>query len=273
VAGAFVPLIANIFPHFGNEPNMASLGLGFAAIDGSMVFKVLMVVLAIAVFFTVFLAAHAVNTLILLSPFSTVDAALKLSRLALLGILTGLSFLSPWAGAALAVIIILASYFVCGWAYRLMIFGNLYVWDFVTLAHRRFRPALDGNRMFTARRIADVPIRTYGKLRKDDQGQFIFDYRPWLILPERSTVLPEGDYAVGRGIFYPEMMRVRNGIGKTMLILPPRYRTHEEQLAESYGLGELRDVGLLKGFKALWRWSKTLVGFRAPRPVEQPIAA
>jgi hypothetical protein len=221
----------------------------------------------------VWLASHAINILILISPFSTVDAALKLSRLTLLGLLTLVSFLSPYAGALFAILVIVVSYLVCGWAFRLMIFGNVYVWDFVTLAHRRCQPSPDANGMFTARKIGEVPIRTYGKLRRNEQGQLALEYRPWLLLPRRTLTLPAGNYAVGRGLFYPEIMRVENGTSKTLLILSPRYRSHEEQISGIYGFGDLRDVGLLKGFKAIWSWSKSLIGFGAPRPVDQAAPA
>lgn len=41
---------------------------------------------------------------------------------------------------------------------------------------------------------------------------------------------------------------------KVLLALPPRYKKHEEEVAQIYGIGEVRDVGLLKGLKALWNW-------------------
>jgi hypothetical protein len=273
VAGAFVPLIAKIFPQFvEHEAMFNSATLGFAAIDPATLFNVLLVPIAIAVFFIVWLAAHAINILILMSPFSTVDAALKLSRLAVLGLLTALSFLSPYLGAIFAVLVIIVSYFVSGWAFRLMVVGNIYVWDFLTLAHRRFQPRAHANWMFTGQKLGNIPIRTYGKLaRRDDQ--LVFEYRPWLFLPRREFALPQGNYVVGRGLFYPEIRRTEQGRDKTMLILPPRFRSHEEAVAALYQFPGVRDVGLLKGFKAIWGWSKNLVGFGAKNGVEQAVAA
>ncbi len=274
VAGAFVPLIAGIFPQIaGESAGLTGASLGFAAIDASSVFNVLLVPLAIAVFLIVWLAAHAVNSLILISPFSSVDAALKLARLALLALLTLVSFLSPYAGAIFAVLVIAVSYLVAGWAFRLMVLGNVYVWDFLTLGHRRFQPRPDANWMFTGQKLPAVPIRTYGKLVRSEQGELRFNYRPWLFLPQRTLVLPFGNYAVGRGLFYPEIIRTEQDVEKTMLILPPRYRSHEESLAAIYHLPGVRDVGLLKGFKAIWSWSKNLFGFGPGRAVEQAAPA
>ncbi|HKX49520.1 MAG TPA: hypothetical protein VJQ48_03735, partial [Candidatus Binatia bacterium] len=84
-AGAFVPLFAAVF-----EPLKTSslAGMGFAAIDMSSVYNVMIMPFALAVFVVVFLASHAINILILLSPWGAIDAALKAARTALLSFLT-----------------------------------------------------------------------------------------------------------------------------------------------------------------------------------------
>jgi hypothetical protein len=75
--------------------------------------------------------------------------------------------------------------------------------------------------------------------------------------------LPEGKYALGRGLFYPEIMLVEGEKTKTTLLLPPRYKGHEPDLAHAYDITDIRDVGLLKSFKAIWNWLKNLCGFGA----------
>jgi len=64
----------------------------------------------------------------------------------------------------------------------------------------------ESNWMFTAREVNKTPIRTYGRLSRGPQGELVLSYRPWLILPRRTLTLPSGKYAVGRGLFYSEII-------------------------------------------------------------------
>src|ERR1043166_1869730 len=266
-AGAFVPIIASIFGH-SSSGGSAAVGhpiclAGLATIDFSALLNVLMVPLAMAAFVLVWLVGHVINVLILLSPIGAVDAALKAFRTFLMGLVTTTSFVNPIAGAVLSLVIIVIAYFLAGWSFRLTVFGGVYVWDFVTRRRRRFKPEPNANWMFTARRIEKTPIRSYGRLVRGEQGALTFEYRPWLFMHPRTLTLPPGDYAVGRGLFYPELMLVDSDKTQTMLVLPPRYRTHEDEVAKIYALRDVRDVGLLKGFKAIWHWLKSLSGARA----------
>ena len=61
--------------------------------------------------------------------------------------------------------------------------------------------------------------------------------------------LPKQGLVVGRGLLYPEILQIEPSTGesRSLLVLPPRYRTHEEAMAGVYGLEGVRDVGLLKG--------------------------
>ncbi|NQU10039.1 hypothetical protein HQ590_04565 [bacterium] len=270
--GAFVPLIATFFPT-GAETHAAWAGAGFAAISFGGILNWLLTPLAMAAFVLVWLAGHAITVLILISPFGVVDAALKACRTFLLSLVTVTSFANPLAGAILSLIVIVIAYFVAGWSFRLTVFGSVFIWDFLTGKRKRFHPAPNGNWLFCARKLERTPIRTYGRLVKTDQGQLTFVYRPWLVFQERTLTLPAGTYAVGRGLFYPELMQLQKEGGeeraRTMFLLSPWYRTHEEELAGAYGLGAVRDVGLLRGFKALWRWVKGVFGVgtkAAPAP-------
>jgi hypothetical protein len=103
-------------------------------------------------------------------------------------------------------------------------------------------------------------------LRRNDQGQLVFEYRPWLVLQKQSVPLPQAAYAVGRGLFYPEIMTVEGEKEKTLLVLPPRYKKHEEAIGRIYAITEMRDTGILKGVKAIWRWwTRNLFGAE-PKP-------
>jgi hypothetical protein len=232
--GAFVPIAASVFHATGHTG--ASLGvMGFAGIDLHWLYNGIMVPVSMVAFFIVFLASNAINILILLSPFTVVDAALKGFRTAILASVAATAWANPWIGAAWALIIIGISYFIAGWSFRLSHFGLEYVWDFFTLRRHRFTPDAKTNKVFLGRKISKVPARTYGKLVRDEWGNYQFNYRPWLVLSPRTLALPEGRYAVGKGLFYSEIMKVDGDVTQTALLLPPRYNSHE--VCSRHGLG------------------------------------
>jgi hypothetical protein len=255
-AGAFVPLIISVFPSGGGS----SLGLsdyGFAAISAGSIGNLLLVPFAIIAFAIVWLLSHAINILILISPFTTLDTGLKAFRLFILGSVTLTSFTNPYVGAFLCVLIILLGWFMAGWTLRLTVLGTVYSWDFFTLRRHRFVPQPNGNWMFLAREMEKVPVRTYGRLFAEE-GKLRFEYRPLLVLPKKVFELPAGEYAVGRGFFYPEIGMIEGEGLRTAFILPPRYRGHEAETAKAAGITKVCDVGLRKGLKAAWNWMKSL---------------
>jgi MFS family permease len=262
-AGAFVPLFASVF-----EPLKTSslASMGFAAIDMSSVYNVLVMPFALAVFVVVFLASHAINILILLSPWGAIDAALKAARTALLSLLTLVSFINPWLGAIFSIVVIIVAWFIAGWSFRLMVFGSIFSWDFVTLRRTRCTPEGTEHRAFTAREIERTPIRSCGMLVKTANG-FEFQYRPWLIFPKRVVKLLPGDgLAIGNGFMYPVMLRETTRKETVLLNFPPRYCGNEAALAKCYDL-PLRDVGLYRGMKAAWQWLKELVSGKGKETV------
>ena len=114
--------------------------------------------------------------------------------------------------------------------------------------------------MFLARKINRVPARTYGALTRDQSGRLVLRYRPWLMLAPRTMTLPPGQYAVARGMFYSQIVRVEGDGLVSAMLLPPRFRGHEEELVPIYGLAEVRPDGLL----ATWRLLQEALGFRMP---------
>ena len=271
--GAFVPLVATIFTAVSpgeSERAVAQTVLAagfvpsfFASGDLAWLGNVLTVPIAMVAFTLVWLVSNTINVLILLSPWGVVDAALKAFRLAVLGVLTSAAIINPYVGAAVSIVIILVCWMLAGWSFRLLVFGWMTGWDLIARKHRRFAPRGESNGVFLARRLDDAPIRTYGHLRSPDaHGRRVFEYRPWLILPKHTLVLPEGDYVVGRGFLYPEVFTVDPGSQqtRTALLLPPRFRGHEESMARLCAFKEVRDIGLLRGMHGAWRWLKELFG-------------
>ncbi len=260
--GAFVPLVIAVFP--SAEPRSSLLGpSGFlAAIDLSWLGNGLLVPVAMLAFFFVFLASNAINILILLSPFAIVDTALKGFRLLVLLTVLATALANPWLGAVWALILIGIAYCIAGWSFRLSHFGLVFIWDIITLRNRRFLPDPSANRMLLAREIDRVPARTYGTLRRDERGRLVLQYRPWLVLRRRTLTLPEGQYAIGRGMFYSQILKVEDRKLTALMLLPPRYRGHEEALVPIYGLAGVRDAGL----RAAFRWLRETVGIRGRMP-------
>ncbi len=256
--GAFVPIAASIFHSSGTGDGASLSAAGFAAIDLSWLGNALMVPVAMVAFFIVFLASNAINIIILLSPFPPFDAALKLFRTSIIASVAVTSFANPWLGALWALIVIGFCYLIAGWSLRLSHFGFVFIWDFITRRCNRFTPDKTANKMFLGRKINKVPARTYGKLSRDAKGNLVLNYRPWLVLPARTLTLPEGKYAVGKGMLTSEILQLDGDNARIALLLPPRYRSHEDGLAAIYGMTEVRNTGLL----AAWQWFKSLFGFK-----------
>jgi hypothetical protein len=267
-AGAVIPIsmiglsnmLASVEPAatLSGDPTMlAAAGLAtlpMGAIDGSSFLNLLTVPLGLAIFGVVWMASHAINVLILLSPWGAVDAALKSARTAVFGLVTMSAMLDPWLGAICSGVVIILAYFVAGWSFRLMVFGSVFSWDVVTLRSGRFRIRPDRNPVFSAGKLTGVPPRTYGRLVHGTDGAATFVYRPLLVLRSREVPVPAPrELFVGRGLFV-SMVETEGG---GLLLLPPRYRGHEETLAAQYGFAGVRDAGLRRA----WSWIRETLGF------------
>ena len=262
-AGAVVPslvalgskLMLNTSGLHGMEFHSTGLAmLPVASFDASWLLDILMVPLTVVVFAIVWVAGHAVNVLILLSPWGAIDAALKSARTALLGLVTATAWIDPVVGATLSVIIIVIAYFVAGWSFRLTVFGSVFCWDYFTVRRKRFQLLADGNKIFTGCEIAGVPVRTYGRLYQSAEGGLTLKFRPWLVLPERQVAVPREGLVVGRGVFYSEVLGhdARADKARPLLLLPPRYLGHEELFARTYHISGTCEVGLRRA----WSWLK-----------------
>jgi hypothetical protein len=267
-AGAVIPIsmiglsnmLASVEPAatLSGDPTMlAAAGLAtlpMGAIGGSSFLNLLTVPLGLAIFGVVWMASHAINVLILLSPWGAVDAALKSARTAVFGLVTMSALLDPWLGVICSGVVIILAYFVAGWSFRLMVFGSVFSWDVVTLRSGRFRIRPDHNPVFSAGKLAGVPPRTYGRLVNGTDGAATFVYRPLLVLRSREVPVPAPrELFVGRGLFV-SMVETEGG---GLLLLPPRYRGHEETLAAQYGFAGVRDAGLRRA----WSWIRETLGF------------
>lgn len=279
-AGAVIPFTIDTMSKLlvGREAELAASGvpssglamIQFGAIDFSWLLNLLTVPFGIAVFAVVWLASHAINVLILLSPWGAIDAGLKAVRTGLLGLVTAAATTDPRWGAIFSILIIIVSYLVAGWAFRLTVFGAVFSWDFLSRRCRRFSPAPERNKMFAGANFTGVPVRTYGWLTRGADGALQFVYKPWMLLKERVAPVPAEtpSVAVGKGLFFSNMIAAD---GRTLFLLPPRYRTHEDEMVRIYELGGgVRDAGLLRAWSAL----REMVGGRATKPpTPEPVTA
>ena len=250
--GAIVPLAFSIF-HSVDKTTASLSDSSFAAIDLSPLYNTMMVPVALAIYAVVWVVSHTTHILILLSPFGVVDTALKSLRTAVLGSLVASHWINDSLGLLWAGIIILICALLAGWAFRLLIYGNTFAWDLVTFHSSRFKVGSESNVAFLAQKTQGTPIRTCGTLSRNTDNTLTVRYRPWLVLPSRSIVLPAGRYAVGRGVLHPTLIQLEATAEKEAISFPPRCSSHEAELATQYGAFEVRDTGI----RAAWSWLKS----------------
>ncbi len=274
-AGAVVPFALDamakmLFDTGGSTAAGAGASIGtsgfamvqLAAMDVTWLVNLLTVPFGIAVFLVVWLGSHAINVLILLSPWGAIDGALKVARTSLLGLVTLSATLNPWVGAVLSLVVVVVAYLVAGWAFRLTVFGAIFSWEFVTRRCHRFQPAENDNKLFAGAGFTAVPIRTYGRLQQRTEGGLEFVYRPWLVgAPRMAPVTADKrELGVGEGAFFSDIV---DGEDNTLFSLPPRYRGHEATLARAYQFGGgVKPAGLRKAWGAL----REMLGGRAVKP-------
>lgn len=219
---------------------------GHAATLDSAVATVAAFLAALAITSAIWLLGHAVNVLVLVSPWAPVDWALKGGKALIIVLLTAASAWSPKAGLVISALYALVALLLAGWTFRLMVFGTVFTND---LLWRRRAHAGDA-RCFSAAGLRGVKPRTWGWLRVDgDQLRFV--WRPWVVLPKRSVPVVADAVVLERGVLGPVLAREAGG---ALVRFPPRYRGHEETLAHTLGMLTLRDAMVLRSFKAMRAW-------------------
>lgn len=218
--------------------------------------------LAIVAFLTVWLACHAINVLIALCPFGFIDSILKLFKASLLGSVVVSSLINPYLGAAVSLVILFIAALLAPWAFRLTVFGTLFGLDVLFPSRGRRSIRTTEPHAFLARKLADTPVRTYGRLTRAIDGSVTFTYRPWLLFPARSVTIPPGNVAIAKGILFPSLLQSLDQQRKRIVIMfLPRYRSHEQAIAAHFEIVDIQDSTLAKGFKAVRAWFADTVNF------------
>ncbi len=218
-------------------------------------------VLSLACYGVVFLAFHAIQVLIALSPSALLDMLLRLFRLSMLGLLVLAETIHPYLGAALGLAILVVSWLLAGWSFRLTVFGSVLSWDFLSSKEGTANPAAAPLAAFAARGFAGAPVRAFGRLEPAQGGAgWLFRWRPWLVLPARRVALPAPTrWALRRGAVSPTLFALGGLREPTLFRFPPRFRGREEELAQRLGAEEIRDGRIVRGVRAAWRLLRELV--------------
>jgi len=214
--------------------------------------------LALAAYAVVFLAFHAIQVLIALSPSTILDLLLRGFRLSMLGLVAMAASVHPYVGAAFGLLILLIALLIAGWSFRLTVFGVVLSWDWMRGASRRLDPTTAPLVAFTSSGLRALPVRTLGRVEPaEGERAPRFTWRRALVLGRRSVELP-WDFAVRRGLVSPTLFAI-GGIREPVLLrMPPRWKGHEEPLCDRVGAREVQDGRFVRGVKAAWGW---LVGF------------
>lgn len=213
-----------------------------------------------AVFVVMWLAGHTTSVLTLMSPVPLVGAVIKSVRLSLLAILAGAATIHPVLGLVVASLYLYVAIRVAGWSFRLTVFGWVLSRDLLLRKWRSYAPR-QSFEAFVARGYRDLPPRTYGTL-STESGTLKFTYRPLLLFKPRTSevTLDAGmTLAIGKGLLGPVLISTKEGDEtpiRQLFRFPPRYRTHEPELARSLGDLQVRDVSVVRGFRAAWAWVK-----------------
>lgn len=214
------------------------------------------------IFLVVWLASSTVETACLISPVPLVATTLRIGRFLVIGGLALATVINPYLGAGYAFLVVVVSYFVSGWSFRLTIYGTIIGFDTLTMKHRRLDPEAEATvRAFSTSRIKGVAGKSYGHLTESGDG-LVFSYRPWLVLARRDVALP-GDistWRVAKGSVNPLVVRPgkKEGGFDEMFDLAPRYKSHEEMIAQKLSLNsEVPDLTLGKKISGAFGWLKS----------------
>ena len=256
---SFAPGVAGALA--ASSPPLATAGLAAIAGGDAWVRPLVTVglgALYLACYLVVFVAFHAIQVLIALSPSVLLDMFLRAFRLGLLGLLGLSSTIHPYLGAALGFAVLFVAWLLVGWSFRLSVYGSVLSFDFLAGRDGAADPRTARLAAFAQKGLPGVPVRSFGRLEQDPQGRWRFRFRPWLVLPARRIALPPGELAVLRGAVSPTLVRLGGLRELGLMRFPPRFRGRETELAARLGGAAVRDGRIVRGLKATWRWLKEL---------------
>ena len=226
----------------------------------SMATAVLYMVVGFVITGVVWLLGHCFDVLALISPFPFVDFVLKAIRNTIFAVLLGTSIVSPHLGLVLALIVIVVSFLLFGWALRLAFFGSLFAWSLLEmlLFEMQEKPSReDGVRAFSAG-VKNVKRRTYGRLSPREDGTLVFAYRRLLVGPEKTVVIGRAEQLCRgpRACFIPpwwnRLSRPTSIAWSSACCLP--IAGVEEEVRACLDCVAVKDLRLGKGLRSFWKF-------------------
>lgn len=259
-AGIFLPTLAATLQAAGLAPSAeaaaeAPIQAGVAGGFGAGV-------VATIIFMVVRVVSLTVDALIMLSPFAAVDAVLLSLRTAVLGVILGSMAIHPVLALVVCSIIVLVSAVIAGWCLRLNLFAASCMWDILTIRWRRTRVHDGPMRAFMASGRRGPAIRTRGVVEPSD-GRLRFRWRPWFILPARSIEVEAPDPVVIRGVVWSAVTAGHGDRRESLLLLPPRYLSHEEVVAVRLG-GRVEDGFVRRSIRQTIDFVRGVASFALP---------
>jgi hypothetical protein len=228
-------------------------------------------VIAALFFLTIWLAAGAVETFILLAPIPFVGLILRSFRLSIFGLLMIGLAISPLVGIVLSLVILYVSYRILGWSFRLAVFGWIIALD--TLGGRHYYLKIEQERhiaAFASSMIRGVRNRSYGRLVKEGKS-LVFEYRQFGIFSRKRVVVTDqlSHVGIARGSLLPSVIATKEDHKRhqALFLLPPRYRGHEEGAARLLGLSpKIHDQRFSRHLADAWNWIMGQTVKESPAP-------
>lgn len=236
-----------------HRPMPSEEGLAMAPV----IFPIIAVVGAVAIFVIVWFAFNALSSIKILSPSSMINTAISVVKGAVIAVFAGLAALNPWVGLILSLSIIIFCALIFSWAFRWNVFGTLFVKDFVTGAFNKPLAPDEELKGFSTALFPGVKTRTYGRLTRDGD-ELVFAWKPWLVMPTRRNriKLTEVESGARKGIFLPSvtLLNAEANRHRAVIDFRLRYRSHAEEIQSRLGLDSTQPNAVFSGFRACWEW-------------------
>lgn len=259
------PIVLHLAESAFRQASVAPAGVVAAGLDaGPVALTMLGSVGLLCIFLCVWMAAHAVNLLILLSPSATLDMILRAFRTSILGGVAVSAWLNPWLGLIVAILVILIAIRLSGWSFRLMVYGSTVAFDFAS-GRRITDPDAKGRmRAFLNRASDGLPRRSRGWLHLGPTGEVTFTGRslPWA--PPHAITIPANDARIVETLTGPDLV-VAQPMPTALLVLPPRYSGAEESIARALGISVGEPGTFARAWQSATGWLRLTLG-SAPAP-------